>query len=133
MWLCESKLKGKITHFRLPSASQKHACLYPFLTLNDAKKEALPAGGGGGGGGGSPVSLVACLHFKRSRVGGLSMFHVAVTVAVGNLMKGCRLSRFHFKCCRYFVGHVACRNLPLQSLKKGQFAIKQKNLLILNL
>ena len=27
---------------------------------------------------------------------------------------GCRLSRFHFSLCRYFVGHVACQNLPLQ-------------------
>ena len=60
--------------------------------------------------------VVACLNFKRSRVGALSMFHVAVTVAVGNLKKGCRLWRFHFKCCRYFLGHVACRNLPWQSL-----------------
>ena len=24
---------------------------------------------------------------------------------------GCRLSRFHFRLCRYFLGHVACRNL----------------------
>lgn len=47
------------------------------------------------GGGGSRVacrlSLVACLNFKKSRVSALSMFHVAV----GNLTKGCRLSRFH--------------------------------------
>ena len=27
MWLCEGKLKVKIAHFRLPSASQKRACL----------------------------------------------------------------------------------------------------------
>ena len=27
MWLCEDKLKGKTAHFRLPSVSQKHACL----------------------------------------------------------------------------------------------------------
>ena len=27
MWLCEGKLKMKIAHFRLPSASQKRACL----------------------------------------------------------------------------------------------------------
>ena len=44
------------------------------------------------------------------------MFHVAVTVAVGNLKKGCRLSRFHFNCCHYFLGHVAFRNLPWKSL-----------------
>ena len=29
---------------------------------------------------------------------------------------GCRLSRFHFRLCRYFLGHVACRNLPWQGL-----------------
>ena len=27
MWLCEDKLKRKTAHFRLPSASQKRACL----------------------------------------------------------------------------------------------------------
>ena len=27
MWLCEGKLKVKTAHFRLPSASQKRACL----------------------------------------------------------------------------------------------------------
>ena len=26
---------------------------------------------------------------------------------------GCLLSRFHFTCCRYFLGYVACRNLPI--------------------
>ena len=29
---------------------------------------------------------------------------------------GCRLSQFHFRLCRYFLGHVACRNLPWQGL-----------------
>ena len=29
---------------------------------------------------------------------------------------GCLLSRFHFTHCRYFLGHVACRNLPWQGL-----------------
>ena len=83
-----------------------------MLFLWSDMDRALPRRGGGGGGG----CHVACLNFKRSRVGALSMFHVAVTVAVGNLKKGCRLSPFHFKCCRYFLGHVACRNLPWQSL-----------------
>ena len=27
IWLCEDKLKVKVAHFRLPSASQKRACL----------------------------------------------------------------------------------------------------------
>ena len=31
MWLCEDKLKGKTGHFRLPSASQKRACLSSLL------------------------------------------------------------------------------------------------------
>ena len=57
-------------------------------------------------------SHVACLNFKRSCVGDLSMFHIDVTVAVRNLKKGCHLSRFHFKCCHYFLGHGACQNLP---------------------
>ena len=29
---------------------------------------------------------------------------------------GCRLSQFHFRLCRYFLGHVAYRNLPWQGL-----------------
>ena len=33
MWLCEGKFKVKIAHFRLPSASQKRACL-SFLICN---------------------------------------------------------------------------------------------------
>ena len=32
MWFCEDKLKRKTAHFRLPSASQKRACL-SSLTL----------------------------------------------------------------------------------------------------
>ena len=78
------------------------------VQLTSIKSEERPCQGEG--------SHVACLNFKRSRVGALTMFHVALTVAVGNLKKGCRLSRFHFKCCRYFLGHVACRNLPWQSV-----------------
>ena len=31
MWLCEVKLKGKTGDFRLPSASQKRACLSSLL------------------------------------------------------------------------------------------------------
>ena len=33
MWLCEDKAKGKTARFRLPSASQKRACLSSLLTL----------------------------------------------------------------------------------------------------
>ena len=32
---------------------------------------------------------------------------------------GCLLSRFPFRCCRYFLGHVTCRNLPWQGLIRG--------------
>ena len=64
---------------------------------------------GGREGGGGP-SRVACLNFKRSRVGGLSTFHIAMTVAVGNLKKGCRLSRFwpieHKPCTKLLGVHI---------------------------
>ena len=53
----------------------------------------FPARGPAGG----REGRVAILNFKRSRVGALTKIHVAVTVAVGNLKKGCCLSRFHFK------------------------------------
>ena len=35
---------------------------------------------------------------------------------------GCRLSRFHFRLCRYFLDHVACRNLPWQGLMYLDFS-----------
>ena len=34
MWLCEDKLKGKTAHFRLPSGSQKGACLSSLISIN---------------------------------------------------------------------------------------------------
>ena len=34
---------------------------------------------------------------------------------------GCLLSWFHFMRCRYFLGHVACRNLPWQGLYVASF------------
>ena len=37
-----------------------------------------------------------------------------------NLAEGaCRLLRFHFRPCRYFLGHISCRNLPWQDLLLG--------------
>ena len=33
MWLCEDKLKGKTSHFRLSSASQKRVCLSSQLVI----------------------------------------------------------------------------------------------------
>ena len=48
MWWCEGKLKVKIAHFRLPSTSQKRACLsslvkhirirYTFTSLPENRK-----------------------------------------------------------------------------------------------
>ena len=34
MWLCDDKLKEKTAHFRLPSASQKRACLSSLMKSN---------------------------------------------------------------------------------------------------
>ena len=36
MWLSEGKLKVKIAHFRLPSASQKRACLSSLISCTGA-------------------------------------------------------------------------------------------------
>ena len=70
-----------------------------------------PAGGGGG-------SHVAVLHFKKSHVDVYKCLPLIVGFTISrNLAEGgCLLSRFHFTRCRYFLGHVACRNLPWQGL-----------------
>ena len=93
--------------------TQTHLIQKVKVSLNSSSNTEGRKGGGGG-----EVSRVTCLNFKRSCVCALSMIGVAVTVAVGNLKKGCRLSQFHPTCkyCRYFSGHVACWNLPWQSL-----------------
>ena len=39
---CEDKLKGKTAHFRLPSASQKRACLSPGLKFPNLSQHNLP-------------------------------------------------------------------------------------------
>ena len=84
------------------------ACMYTASTIR-ALTSMRPCQGSGG-------SHVAYLNVETSRVSSLSMFHVAVAVTVGNLKKkGCRLSRFHFKCCLYFLGHVA------SSMSTGHF------------
>ena len=41
MWFCEGKLKVKINHFRLPSASQKRAC-FRFSTGRRASESIIP-------------------------------------------------------------------------------------------
>ena len=53
-------------------------------------------------------SHVARLNFKTSHVGVYKCLSLIVGLAEG----GCLLSRFHFTRCRYFLSHVACRNLP---------------------
>ena len=62
------------------------------------------------------VSQVACRNFKMSRVGVLSRLHNAV----GNLATYIWLRQsfvaISFERCRYFLAHVACRNLPWQGL-----------------
>ena len=64
-------------------------------------------------------SHVARLNFKTSRVGVYKCLSLivgfAVTVAIWpREVVSCR--DFHFTCCRYFWGHVACQNLPWQGL-----------------
>ena len=43
MWLCEGKLKMKIAHFRLPSSSQKLACLSSLI--NSVRDLQFPSAG----------------------------------------------------------------------------------------
>ena len=73
---------------------------------------------GGPARGGSHVTR---LNFKMSRVGVYNCLSLIVDCRLchhcHNLAEGgCLLSRFHFMRCRYFLGHVACRNLPWQGL-----------------
>ena len=62
------------------------------------------------------MSQVACRNFKMSCVGVLSRLHNTV----GNLATYiCLRQSFFailFERCRYFLAHVACRNLPWQGL-----------------
>ena len=54
--------------------------------------------------GGSHVAVLLAAYCR--------LYHHCRNLAEG----GCLLSRFHFTRCRYFSGHVACRNLPWQGL-----------------
>ena len=69
-------------------------------------------------------SHVTRLNFKTSRVGVYECLSLvvgfAITVAIWQRKLGCLLSRFHFTHCRYFLSHVACRNLPWQGLTKDR-------------
>jgi len=64
-------------------------------------------------------SHIARLNFETSCVGVYKMLVASCRLCRHwrNLAKGgCLWSQFHFTCCRYFLGHVACRNLPWQGL-----------------
>ena len=65
------------------------------------------------------ASHVARVNFKTSRVGVYKCLSRRLCRHCRNLAEGgCLLSRFHFRRCRYFLGHVACWNLPWQGLYK---------------
>ena len=71
-------------------------------------------------------SQVARLNFKTSRVSVYKCLSLIVSFAVTvtiwwREVVSCR--NFPFLRCRYFLGHVACRNLPWQCLYYGQFAL----------
>ncbi len=71
-------------------------------------------------------SSVACLNLKMSRASVLSHFTLLSVVELKEnclslsefnfFQKGCRLSRFYFMCCRYFLDDFACWNLPWQGI-----------------
>ena len=69
--------------------------------------------------------LVPChpSEFKTSRVSVYKCLSLivgfAITVAIWP--KETVSSRFHFTCCRYFLGHVASWNLPWQGLYVASF------------
>ena len=72
-------------------------------------------------------SHVARLNFKTSRVS--VYIYCRLCRHCRNLAEGgCLVSRFHFMRCRYFLGHVACQNLPWQGLIEG---LKREQTLLL--
>ena len=71
-------------------------------------------------------SQVARLNFKTSCFSVYKCLSLIVSFAVTvtiwwREVVSCR--NFPFLRCRYFLGHVACRNLPWQCLYYGQFAL----------
>ena len=69
------------------------------------------------------VSQVACRNFKMSRVGVLFRIHNAVENLATYICLRQSFVAISFERCRYFLAHVACRNLPWQGLLKGLEAI----------
>ena len=63
-------------------------------------------------------SHVARLNFKMSCVGVYKCLSLIVSFAVTAAIwpREVVSSQFHLTRCRYFLGHVACRNLPGQGL-----------------
>ena len=104
--------KHSFSHTRLKVALAPECIQNIEVQTRDLSSDATrrPCQGGGGG----PRSL----FFKMSRVGILSRLHNAV----GNLATYIWLRQsfvaFSFELCRYFLAHVACRNLPWQGLYK---------------
>ena len=66
------------------------------------------------------VSQVACRNFKMSRVGVLSRLHNTVGNFCDIHLALSVVCRYSFERCRYFLAHVACRNLPWQGLRVMQ-------------
>ena len=63
-------------------------------------------------------------HFAYTRVSGVTRKHGKTAVKTKTKEKSGMLSytnslQFHFTLCRYFLGHVSCRNLPWQDLGRG--------------
>ena len=84
-------------------------------------KEALPGNAGGTGVGGGGGFHVARLNFRTSRVGVYKCLSPGALPSLSQFGLG-RLSlvKISFTRCHYFLGHVACRNLPLQGLTKSE-------------
>ena len=93
-------------------------CLWSVTSFHTYKKKLILSWGPAGEGGGGfrvacRLSLVACLNFKRSRVGALSIFHVAVgnftlsAVATFSVMLLVRIypGRASFT---YYLSSIAC-------------------------
>ena len=113
-WFCEPSYTVSAVYVHESTCMTVHChhlkYSYNFIPKNFFSIYRGPARGG---------SHVACLNFKTSRVGVYKML-----VAYCGLCRhccdlaerGCLLSRFHFTHCHYFLGHVACWNLPWQGL-----------------
>ena len=85
MWLCEGKLKVKIAHFRLPSASQKRACLSSLSPKYAVLMNCVTC----------KAEVTAVLVFK-TRVSGMPALHVTQSLRAYWLTR-CMTSQ-HLRC-----------------------------------